>query len=114
MPEGPITNEQVRNGEMSRDDLAASAREPLEDHSNSSWGAWGEDQIAQDDEEKSLVDVLSGSGKEQRVAERGSAESVPPQDVPSTLLNPTARDIRMDTHDTDEVRMPGEPPQDPG
>jgi hypothetical protein len=104
MPEGPITTEQVRNAELTREDLAASAREPLEDHSHSSWGAWGEDQIAQEDEEKPLVDVLSVSGKEQRVADRGSAASVPPREVPSALLNPTARDIRMDTHDTDEVR----------
>lgn len=103
MAEGPITTQQVQNATLSRDDLAPSAREPLEDHSQSSWGAWGADQIAQDDEEKPLVDVLSVSGKEQRAADRGSAESVPPQDVPSALLNPTARDFRTDTHDTEKV-----------
>jgi len=111
MPFGPTTNHDLENPGLAREDLAAPAREPLEDHSGAGWGAWGRDQIAQDDDDKSVVDLLNVGGEQQRKASRGSAESVPPKDIPSALLNPTARDIRKDTHETDEARMASEPPR---
>ena len=111
MPFGPTTDKHVQNPGVSRDDLTEAAREPQEDHAGAGWGAWGRDQVAQDDDDKSLMEVLDVAGDNQRSAERGAATSVPPRDVPSPLLNPTAHDIRKDTHDTDEVRMASEPPQ---
>lgn len=111
MPFGPTTNKHVENPVLNRDDLDEAAREPLEDHSGSAWNAWGTPQIAHPDEDKSVMEVLDVAGENQRQAHRGSAQSVPPQDVPSELLNPTAHDIRKDTHETEEVRMATEPPQ---
>jgi len=110
MPTRHTTQQDPEHPGLTRDDIAAPAREPLEDHSGAGWGAWGCDQPAQDDEEKSLVDVLSVAGEEQRVAHRGAAEGAPARDIPSPLLNPTARDIRMETHETEEARMASEPP----
>jgi hypothetical protein len=111
MPFGSTTDKDVRSAELNREDLDEAAREPLEDHSGSAWGAWGQPQIAQPDEEKSVLDVLDVAGEEQREAHRGSAQSIPPEPVPSPLLNPTAHDIRKDTYDTDEARMATEPPR---
>jgi hypothetical protein len=111
MPFGPTTDKDVEAAELNREDLNEAAREPLEDHSGSAWNAWGQPQVAQPDEEKSVMEVLDVASEEQRQAHRGSAQSVPPEPVPSPLLNPTARDFRKDTHDTEEVRMATEPPQ---
>lgn len=111
MPFGPTKDKHVEDPGVSRDDLTEAAREPLEDHSGAAWGAWARPQVAHEDEDKSLMEVLDVAGDNQRSADRGSAQSVPPRDVPSPLLNPTARDIRKDTHETEEVRMATEPPR---
>lgn len=111
MPFGRTTDKHVQNSELTRSDLDEAAREPLEDHSGAAWNAWGQPQVAEPDEDKSVMEVLDVASENQRQAHRGSAQSVPPRDVPSTLLNPTARDVRKDTHETEEARMASEPPQ---
>jgi hypothetical protein len=114
MPSGP-TSKAAADGELqspglSREEIVEPAREPLEDHSGSSWGAWGRDQVAPEDDEESLVNVLNATGSEPRKARRGETESVAAQDFPQSLQNPTARDLRMEPHETDEARMATEAP----
>ncbi|MCC2671005.1 MAG: hypothetical protein K0Q72_3476 [Armatimonadetes bacterium] len=93
---------------LDREDAATAVREPEEDRSNESWGAWGENQTAQPDPEKSLLDVVEAAGTAQRAAHPKATDSAATE-IPTELRNPTARDIRMETHDTDEVRMATEP-----
>jgi hypothetical protein len=111
MPFGPTRNHDPEDATLSREDLAEAAREPLEDHSGAGWGAWGRDQLAQDEGDKSLVDLLNVGGEAQRTALQDTAEGAPPREIPSPLLNPTARDFRKDTHRSDEARMATEPPR---
>jgi hypothetical protein len=93
-----------------RADAEPGAREPEPDRSSESWGAWGPNQIAQPDPEKSLMDEIEVAGPAQRGA-RSGAEAAAVNELPNELDNPTARDFRAEEDDTDEVRMATEAPR---